>query len=67
MLRIFDNGRGIKPEERPSLFTPFFSTKKNGQGIGLTLIREILANHGFSFNLEMADDGQTVFWVDFRH
>ena len=33
-------------------FSPFFSTKKDGQGIGLTLVREVLTNHGFHFTLE---------------
>jgi nitrogen fixation/metabolism regulation signal transduction histidine kinase len=66
VLRIFDDGKGIALEERPHLFTPFYSTKKDGQGIGLTLIREILMNHGFSFNLESDESGQTLFWIDFR-
>ena len=64
-LRIIDNGPGIAPENRGNLFTPFFSTKKNGQGIGLTLAREILANHGFDFNLESRDDGFTEFRITF--
>lgn len=50
-LIIRDNGSGIDPNIANELFTPFFSTKMNGQGIGLMLIREILIEHGFSFNL----------------
>lgn len=65
-LSIFDTGRGITPEEKPHLFTPFYSTKKDGQGIGLTLIREILVNHGFRFNLESSGPGHTEFWIEFR-
>jgi signal transduction histidine kinase len=64
-LMIFDNGRGIAPEDRPNLFTPFYSTKRSGQGVGLTLTREILINHGCSFNLETDISGQTVFWIEF--
>lgn len=62
-LTISDNGPGIAPENAERLFTPFFSTKANGQGIGLTLVREILLNHGWSFQLETGDDGWTVFGV----
>ncbi|RLC51268.1 MAG: histidine kinase, partial [Candidatus Cloacimonadota bacterium] len=47
------------------LFTPFFSTKTGGQGLGLTLIREILLNHGFKFSLYTRDDGFTVFVIEF--
>ena len=67
VLRIYDDGKGITLEEQPHLFTPFYSTKKDGQGIGLTLIREILMNHGFSFNLDSTESGQTLFWIDFRN
>jgi PAS domain S-box-containing protein len=65
ILRIIDDGKGILPEERPHLFTPFYSTKRDGQGIGLTLIREILVNHGFKFNLETVEKGRTEFWIRF--
>ncbi len=51
-VMIEDSGPGIPPEVREHLFTPFFSTKANGQGIGLTLIREILLRHGFEFSLD---------------
>ena len=65
-LTIIDTGRGISEEQRGHLFTPFYSTKKNGQGIGLTVIREILLNHGFRFSLETIRPGQTEFRIDFR-
>jgi len=51
-LSILDNGSGIPAEVNKKLFSPFFSTKKNGQGVGLTIIREILLNHNFNFSLE---------------
>jgi signal transduction histidine kinase len=51
-LIISDTGKGISEEEQKMLFSPFFSTKKTGQGIGLTLTGEILSNHGFAFSLE---------------
>lgn len=64
-LIIKDNGSGIAPEHEDKLFSPFFSTKKDGQGIGLTLIREILLNHGFIFSLKTEADGWTVFRIGF--
>jgi len=64
-LKIYDNGRGISPDVRSNLFSPFFSTKKQGQGIGLTLIREILMNHNFKFSLETEDNGLTCFSIFF--
>ena len=44
-LEITDTGKGISKEVEGKLFSPFFSTKPNGQGIGLMLIREILQKH----------------------
>ena len=65
-LTISDTGSGIKEEVRHSLFTPFFSTKEYGQGIGLTMVREILNNHGFPFSLESnLENGLTTFSVKF--
>ncbi len=64
-LIIEDNGAGIPEEVRQQLFTPFFSTKKNGQGIGLTMIRDILMNHNFPFSLETDEDSLTRFTINF--
>jgi signal transduction histidine kinase len=50
-LTITDNGRGISPEVAQNLFTPFYSTKPHGQGLGLLLIRDILTAHGCTFSL----------------
>jgi len=53
-----DSGAGISPEVHQNLFTPFFTTKPEGQGIGLTLIQEILTQHGFPFALGNVDGGK---------
>ena len=63
-LIIKNNGAPIPPQVKKQLFSPFFTTKKTGQGIGLTLVREILNNHSFIFSLETNDDGITEFWVE---
>ncbi len=62
-LCIANNGKPIPKELEDKLFTPFFSTKNGGQGIGLTLAREILTAHGWSFSLKSDPDGWTRFAV----
>lgn len=64
-LVITDTGIGIPDNAAGNLFSPFFSTKKDGQGIGLTLVREILINHGFSFSLKTIKPGLTEFVIQF--
>ena len=64
-LEVCDNGKGISKEIESKLFTPFFSTKPNGQGIGLIFIREVLMKHGFSFSLRTYPDGITRFRIRF--
>jgi len=64
-LIIYDTGAGISAEQSANLFSPFFSTKKDGQGIGLTLVREILVNHGFEFSLKTVAEKQTEFNIIF--
>jgi two-component system, NtrC family, nitrogen regulation sensor histidine kinase NtrY len=65
MLSIEDTGKGIPAEVKANLFTPFFSTKENGQGIGLTLVQEILTRHGFTFSLESTPGECTTFSIVF--
>lgn len=52
VLTVADSGPGIAGEVRNELFTPFFTTKRDGRGLGLTIVQEILANHAIPFSLE---------------
>ena len=63
MLVVEDSGAGLTAEAQANLFTPFFSTKPGGQGIGLTLVGEILAGHGFDYALERTARGTTAFRI----
>ena len=65
-LEIADTGAGIDPSAAAQLFSPFFSAKAGGQGIGLTMAREILDAHGFRFGLEDRPSGGAVFWIEVR-
>lgn len=64
-LVITDTGKGITEAVEENLFTPFYSTKKDGQGIGLTLIKEILLNHGFEYYLKTTSPHKTQFTIKF--
>lgn len=64
-IEVVDNGRGISKETETKLFSPFFSTKPNGQGIGLIFIREVLTRHGCTFSLRTYADGLTRFRILF--
>lgn len=64
-VEVIDNGQGISKETEAKLFSPFFSTKPNGQGIGLIFIREVLMRHGCTFSLRTYADGLTRFRITF--
>lgn len=62
-LEIIDNGKGISAEESIFIFNPFHTTKKQGQGLGLTLTSEILHRHNFRFSLSTVAPGTTIFKI----
>lgn len=63
-LLITDTGTGITEETAANFNQPFFSTKPNGQGIGLMLSREILTAHGANYKL-WSENGLTNFLIEF--
>jgi signal transduction histidine kinase len=63
IVRFEDDGPGLSREVSEKIFTPFFSTKPGGQGIGLTLVQEILTNHGFSFSIRNKETSGTEFII----
>ena len=65
IVEVVDNGKGISKEVEAKLFSPFFSTTPNGQGIGLIFIREVLMRHGCTFSLRTYADGLTRFRILF--
>ena len=62
-IQVRNNGQPIPAEVEAQLFNPFFGTKPDGQGVGLTLTRDILLNHGFPFSLRTQPDGWTAFEI----
>jgi signal transduction histidine kinase len=65
VLCISDSGPGIDPAARDELFTPFFTTKRDGRGLGLTIVSEILTNHHLPFALQNGEAGGAEFRVRF--
>lgn len=60
ILRIGDNGPGIGTEEIEQIFVPFFTTKRTGSGIGLSLCRQIMTAHGGEIVVDSDSNGTTV-------
>lgn len=63
-IEITDNGAGIPPEIREQVFVPFFTTKTEGTGIGLSLCRQIIRRHGGHINITESRPGRTTFEID---
>ena len=65
VIEVTDNGTGIVEEAMDKLFVPFFTTKKDGSGIGLSLAREVMRRHGGSIAASSQPGEQTVFRLRF--
>ncbi|MEM9303304.1 MAG: ATP-binding protein [Pseudomonadota bacterium] len=60
-VSVEDNGCGIAPEEIDQIFIPFFTTRKDGSGVGMPLARQIMAAHGGTIGVQSrVDEGTTV-------
>jgi two-component system, NtrC family, nitrogen regulation sensor histidine kinase NtrY len=65
-VAVEDSGGGLTAEVKSALFTPFFTTKEHGQGLGLTFVQDVLLRHGFDFSLDGGGGEPTRFTVYFR-
>jgi PAS domain S-box-containing protein len=63
VVEIADTGSGIKPEEGPNVFNPFFTTKAGGTGLGLAIAHKIIEDHGGTVTFRSAPGQGTVFAV----
>ncbi len=60
---VEDNGYGVTAENRPEIFVPFYTTKKEGSGIGLALSRKIINAHGGNLTCATTEEGLTQFRI----
>jgi len=58
-VEIRDTGVGIKQEDLDKVFEPFYSTKTRGTGLGLTIAKRIIDEHGGEIDLESEEGGGT--------
>jgi nitrogen fixation/metabolism regulation signal transduction histidine kinase len=65
IIQVSDNGPGIVGEAIEKIFIPFFTTKPNGSGIGLSLARQIMRLHGGSIGVRSEPERETVFTIRF--
>ena len=62
---VIDNGPGISEENIDEIFVPFFTTKQNGSGIGLSISKQIMRVHGGNLKVRSVPDKETVFCLSF--
>jgi signal transduction histidine kinase len=60
-VEVRDDGPGVPPELRDKIFTPFFTTREKGTGLGLAFVREIVRDHGGEVDVRDAPGGGSVF------
>ena len=66
VIRVINNGKAIPLRQIEDIFLPFYTTKPNGTGIGLSLSRQIMLRHNGDLRLEQSDSNLTVFAVIFK-
>ncbi len=66
IIQVANDGEPIPPSAQEQIFIPFYTTKKEGSGIGLSISRQIMRNHNGTIELLRSEDRQTVFELRFR-
>jgi signal transduction histidine kinase len=63
VLRVSDNGPGIAPEHRARVFEPYFTTRREGTGLGLALVKNVVLLHGGDVAVESQAGAGTTFTI----
>jgi signal transduction histidine kinase len=62
---VIDNGPGIPEENLDEIFVPFFTTRQNGSGIGLSISKQIMRVHGGTLKVRSVPGKETLFCLSF--
>jgi two-component system nitrogen regulation sensor histidine kinase NtrY len=65
-IQCKDNGIGILESEQERIFTPYFTTKSSGSGIGLSVVRQIVEKHNGKIWFESTPKVGTIFYIEFK-
>jgi signal transduction histidine kinase len=63
---VIDNGPGIPEENLDEIFVPFFTTRQNGSGIGLSISKQIMRVHGGNLKVRSVPNKETLFCLSFQ-
>ena len=66
VIRVANNGKAIPFRQTKEIFIPFYTTKPNGTGIGLSLSKQIMVKHNGTLVLEQSDSNVTIFALIFK-
>lgn len=66
IITVYNNGSPISKESQEEIFVPFYTTKQEGTGIGLSLSRQIMRLHSGTLSLTRSDENGTVFTLIFK-
>ena len=66
VIRVANNGKAIPLRQTEEIFIPFYTTKPNGTGIGLSLSKQIMVKHNGTLVLEQSDSNVTIFALIFK-
>lgn len=66
-IEIQDNGVGIEESKRFKIFVPYFTTKSNGTGLGLAMVKQIIENHNGTIDFESSEGLGTLFKIEIPH
>jgi len=65
VIKLADNGSGMPEDVLDKIFVPFFSTKKSGSGIGLSLCKQIMRVHKGNITVQSKENEGTAFYLQF--